>query len=81
MRQESLSNCAKGYYMKSNFPSNGSWPRDLDDFAARIERVQKGYAQWRKKQARGTDRVEAKSSEMSRLRGVLAWLKKFVVGK
>ena len=63
--------------MKTHFPPNGSWPRELDDFAARIERVQKGYAQWMQKQVKGKDHVGTRSRKIGWLRDALlriVWL-------
>jgi hypothetical protein len=68
--------------MRSNFSPNGAWTDELEDYAKRVERVQKGYVEWRAKQERikrDTRLLSDRRSPAQRgLRRVLAWLKKII---
>ena len=60
---------------------NGKWTPELEDYAKRVEMVQRNYVLWRQKQARARDRVEGRSKLWRGLRAILAWLKRIVAAK
>ena len=62
-----------------SFP-NGSWPRELDELADRIERIQKGYSQWMQKQMKGKSHARAKSRKIGGLRGAISRILRLLVG-